>query len=200
MEVNVINILLATNNIHKKEEFNRMLNPLGYTVLSLKDKNIDIDIEENGISFDENATIKAKTIYGIVNIPVIADDSGLEVDYLNKKPGIYSARYGGEDLSDLDRCKLILSQLEGVSLEKRTARFCCSICYIDMLGKVYIVNASCEGKIGFEIKGENGFGYDNIFLYGNKTFAEIDGHLKDKVSHRAKAIDKFLNLLKNINC
>ena len=139
--------------------------------------------------------MKARAIYQIYKTAVIADDSGLEVDYLNKAPGVYSSRYAGENATDKEKCEKLLSELEGVPMEKRTARFVSVICYIDKDGKEHIVRGECEGYIGFEPRGENGFGYDPIFMYGDKSFAEISAEEKNSVSHRANAMRKFVKLI-----
>ena len=180
-----MDIIIATNNAHKVEEFKRILTPLGFNVFSLKDKNIKIDVEENGTTFEENAIIKAKAIYDIVKLPVIADDSGLCVDALNGEPGIFSARYGGKDLDQHSKNSLILKRLEGV--ENRSARFVCAIAYIDLKGKIHTFVANCEGSIGYEEKGKNGFGYDPLFMVGDKSFSEVSSEEKDLLSHRGKA-------------
>ncbi len=179
-----MDIIIATNNAHKVEEFKRLLTPLGYRVYSLKDKEIQVEIEENGSTFAENAMIKAQT-YDMVHLPVIADDSGICVDALDGRPGIYSARYGGEGLDDHGRNLKLLEELGGVT--DRTGRFVCSIAYIDAKGEKHSFEGVCEGVIGYEEKGENGFGYDPLFLVGEKSFAELSGAEKDALSHRGKA-------------
>ena len=180
-----MDIIIATNNAHKVEEFKRLLTPMGYRVYSLKDKEIKVEIEENGSTFAENAMIKAQTIYDMVHLPVIADDSGICVDALGGRPGIYSARYGGEGLDGHGRNLKLLEELGGVT--DRTGRFVCSIAYIDAKGEKHSFEGVCEGVIGYEEKGENGFGYDPLFLVGEKSFAELSGAEKDALSHRGKA-------------
>ena len=189
-----MDIIIATNNAHKVKEFKRMLEPIGFNVFSLKDKGISVEIEENGITFEENAMIKAKTIYDMVNVPVIADDSGICVDYLNGEPGIYSARYGGEGLDDHGRNMLLLKNMENA--DDRTARFVCAIAYIDKNGKEHIFKGVCEGNLGFGEKGENGFGYDPLFMVGEKSFADLDGDEKDAISHRGKANRMLYDFIK----
>ncbi len=189
-------IILASNNKGKIREVSEILTPLGFEVISLKDAGIDIDIEENGTTFKENAAIKARAIFEITKTAVIADDSGLAVDYLNGAPGVYSHRYGGENATDEEKNRKLLGELLGVADEKRTAAFICSICYIDKDGKEHFVDGRCNGKIGYEPKGENGFGYDPIFMYGDKSFAEISADEKNKISHRALALKSFCELLK----
>ncbi len=180
-----MDMIIATNNAHKVEEFKRLLTPLGHQAYSLKDRGIRVEIEENGSTFAENAMIKAKTIYDMVHLPVIADDSGICVDALDGRPGIYSARYGGEGLDDHGRNLKLLEELKGIA--NRGARFICSIAYIDATGETHSFEGVCEGVIGYEEKGANGFGYDPLFLVGGKSFAELSGAQKDALSHRGKA-------------
>jgi len=188
-------IVLASNNKNKLREIRDILTPRGFEVLSLKDCNIDIDIAETGTTFEENATIKAKTIYDITKLPCIADDSGLEVAYLNRAPGVYSHRYAGENATDHDRCMKILSELERVPIDEREARFVCAICYINADGLAKTVRGICEGYIGFEPRGENGFGYDPIFMYGSKSFAQLSAEEKNSISHRSNALKKLVEIL-----
>lgn len=189
-------IILASNNKGKIREIQEILSPLGYKIISMRDSGIDIDIEENGKTFKENAGIKARAIYKISHTAVIADDSGLEVDYLNGAPGVYSHRYAGENATDADRNNKLLSELSGIPEEKRGAAFVCEICYIDEVGREQYVRGECRGKIGYEPIGENGFGYDPLFMYGEKSFAEISAEEKNKISHRADALRKLCSILK----
>lgn len=189
-------LILASNNKHKLIEFDRILRPLGFEIISLADNNIDIEIEETGETFLENSIIKAKAIFDITKLPTIADDSGIEVDYLNKEPGIFSARYGGEGLNDVDRYELILKNLDGVEKEKRTARYVCAICMILENGEQLHIIETCEGSIAFEPSGDGGFGYDPIFLYEGKSFSSISAQQKDLVSHRGKALRMLSHKLK----
>lgn len=188
-------VILASNNQHKLAEIKKILEPLGYELVSQREAGINIEVEETGTTFEENAALKAEAIYKAAKTPVISDDSGLEVDYLNGAPGVYSHRFAGPDATDEDRCRKLLSELEGVSEEKRTARFVCVICYIDKDGKKSIVRGTCEGTIGTEARGCNGFGYDPVFMYRGSSFAEIPSEEKNKVSHRADALRKFSELL-----
>lgn len=188
-------IVLASNNNHKLREISEILEPLDFTVISQLQAGISLEVDEIGTTFEENAALKARAIYQIYKTAVIADDSGLEVDYLNKAPGVYSSRYAGENATDKEKCEKLLRELEGVPMEKRTARFVSVICYIDKDGKEHIVRGECEGYIGFEPRGENGFGYDPIFMYGDKSFAEISAEEKNSVSHRANAMRKFVKLI-----
>jgi len=189
-------IVLASNNKNKIAELKQILSPLGCEVIPQSEAGVNIEVEETGTTFEENSMIKAKAIHEISKMAVIADDSGLEVDYLDKAPGVYSHRYAGENATDKDRCKKILSELDGVSDEKRTARFVCVISYIDSSGKTSVLRGECEGYIGREMKGDNGFGYDPIFMIGDKSFAEISSEEKNTISHRANALKKLTEKLK----
>lgn len=183
-------IIFATGNPGKMKEVREILSDLDAEVLSLKDAGIEADIVEDGKTFEENAQIKAKAICELTGEIVLADDSGLEVDYLNKEPGIYSARYMGEDTSYRIKNANLIERLAGVPDEQRTARFVCAIAAAFPDGTVKTVRAAMEGRIGYEEKGENGFGYDPIFYlpeYGC-TSAEISMEEKNKISHRGKAL------------
>lgn len=185
-------IILASNNKNKLREFRNILEPLGYEVITQAEAGADIEAEETGTTFEENAFIKANAAYQLTKMPVIADDSGLEVDALGGEPGVYSARYAEEG----KRCAKVLSKLEGVPDEKRTARFVCAVCYINEKGESLTVKGICEGKIGYENRGINGFGYDPIFMYGERSFAELSAEEKNSVSHRAKALEQFEEMMK----
>ena len=167
-----------------------ILADLDMPVLSLKEAGISADIDENGTTFEENAVIKAKAIMELTGAIVLADDSGLEIDYLNKEPGIYSARYMGEDTSYQIKNQNLIDRLDGVPDEQRTARFACAIACAWPDGRVDTTYAAVEGIIGRESRGENGFGYDPIFYlpeYGCTT-AELDPETKNEISHRGKAL------------
>lgn len=187
-------LILATNNKGKVKEFKEILTPLGFDVVSQSEAGIDIEVEETGTNFEENAVLKAKAVYDIAKTYVIADDSGLEVDALDKKPGIYSARYEGLKTPH-ERNMRILEQLNGVEDEKRTARFVCTICFIRDNGEINTVRGTCEGKIGFEEKGTNGFGYDPIFVYKDRTLAQMSEDEKNSISHRGNAIKELLRII-----
>lgn len=189
-------VILASNNKNKLKEIREILSPLGYELISQSESGINLEVDETGTTFEENALLKARAIYKISGTPVISDDSGLEVDYLNGAPGVYSHRYAGENATDEERCAKLISELEGVEEEKRSARFVCVICYIDENGKEYTVRGTCEGLIGFKPEGENGFGYDPVFMYNGKSFAQISADEKNSVSHRADALRKFSEILK----
>ncbi|MBR4224059.1 MAG: RdgB/HAM1 family non-canonical purine NTP pyrophosphatase [Oscillospiraceae bacterium] len=184
-------IILATNNKNKLREFREILAPKGYEVISQSEAGADIEADETGTTFEENAYIKAKAIYDMLHVPVIADDSGLEVDFLKGAPGVFSARYAEPG----HRCERVLNELEGVPDAERTARFRCAICYIDAEGKSQYVSGSCEGRIGHERRGDNGFGYDPIFLYGDRTLAEMSADEKNAISHRGNAIKALCGIL-----
>lgn len=190
--------VIATKNKNKLEEFQRILKPFGIEALSQEDVGIDIDVVENGSSFIDNAKLKAKAIFNKCKIPTIADDSGLEVFALNNDPGIFSARYGGEFCkTDLDRTKLLLENMKNIDKNNRGARFVCAIYVIFENGDEHSIICYCDGDIGFEIKGANGFGYDPVFMVGEKSFAEIDSTQKDNISHRGKALRQFENIVKS---
>ena len=183
-------LIFATGNQDKMREIREILAGDDVEVLSLKDLDLDVDIVEDGSTFEENAAIKAKTICKMTGEIVLADDSGLEIDYLNKEPGIYSARYMGENTSYVEKNANLIGRLEGVPDEKRTARFVCAIAAAFPDGSVRIVRGTMEGRIGYEAKGENGFGYDPIFYlpeYGC-TSAELSREEKNRISHRGKAL------------
>lgn len=193
-------IILATKNKNKLVEVKAVLGN-DYEVLSMEDIGIDVDVEENGTTFEENATIKAEAICKICGKPVMADDSGLEIDYLDKKPGVLSARFLGHDTPyDIKNAK-ILEMLEDVPEEKRTARFVCSIAVAFPDRDTVVVRDTIEGIIGYESAGENGFGYDPIFYVPElkKTTAQLSMEEKNKISHRGKALVKMANRLKDMN-
>ncbi len=187
-------LILASNNKNKLREFREILEPMGFEVVSQSEAGADIEAEENGSTFAENAYIKAKAIYDIFKLPVISDDSGLVVDALDGAPGIYSARYA----EDGRLCEKVLSEMTDVPDEKRTARFLCSICYIDADGEKHIAEGTCEGKIGYEKLGTNGFGYDPIFMYNDRSFAELSAEEKNNVSHRSNALKKFREIIERL--
>ncbi|WP_273126641.1 XTP/dITP diphosphatase [Bacillus weihaiensis] len=191
-------ILIATMNNGKVKEFESMLQPLGYEVKSLLDLPQAIDVEETGLTFEENAQLKSDTIAAQFQIPVVADDSGLEVDYLDGRPGVYSARYAGLEKSDQKNMDKLVDELKNVHDEKdRSARFVC-VLSISIPGEATkTVRGTCEGYIAKEPRGENGFGYDPIFILKDqdKTMAELTKEEKNKISHRANALKKLKALL-----
>lgn len=183
-------IIFATGNAGKMKEIREILKDLDAEVLSMKEAGVEADIVEDGKTFEENAVIKAKTVCELTGEIALADDSGLEIDYLNKEPGIYSARYMGEDTSYRIKNANLIERLEGVPDEKRTARFVCAIAAAFPDGTVKTVRGTMEGRIGYEEAGENGFGYDPIFYipeYGCSS-AELSMEEKNKISHRGKAL------------
>ena len=183
-------IIFATSNEGKMKEVRSILEDLGMEVLSMKEAGIQADVVEDGTTFEENAVIKASEIAKVCDEIVLADDSGLEIDYLNKEPGIYSARYMGEDTSYAVKNQNLIDRLEGVGDEKRTARFVCAIAAAFPDGTVEVTKGIIEGRIGYEEKGSNGFGYDPIFYvpeYGCTT-AELTLEQKNEASHRGKAL------------
>ncbi len=191
-------VIVASGNQGKIKEIREILAPLDLEVVSMKDAGIEVDVEETGQSFEENALLKAKGIATLTDDLVIADDSGLEIDYLNKEPGIYSARYLGRDVSYDVKNQNLLDRMEGVPDEKRSARFVCAVAAILPNKKELVVRGVMEGRIGYEIKGEYGFGYDPIFYLPeyDKSSAEILPEEKNKISHRGKALQKMFLLLK----
>ena len=196
-----MNIFIASANKHKIEEFKEMLEPLGYEISSLNDLDEDIEIEENGHSFEENALIKARYIAKKFGIIAISDDSGLEIDALNKQPGIYSARFLGHDTSYDIKNAAILEKMKDVPEERRGAEFVCSICAILPDGKAVFAEGSLRGRVAHEIRGKEGFGYDPIFYlpqYG-KTTAELGNDFKNSVSHRSQALHKMEELIRNMS-
>lgn len=184
-------ILLATNNKHKLEEFRRIFNSTDIEILSLSDKNISIDVEEDSDTFEGNSFKKASEVQKISKIPTIADDSGICIDYLNGEPGVYSARYGGEGLNDTDRCNLVLQKLDGVEHDKRGAKFVCVITLVLDEDNFVSFRGECNGIVGTKIIGQGGFGYDPIFMVGDKSFSQMTAKQKDDVSHRGKALEKL---------
>ena len=197
-------IIFATGNKNKMIEIRMILKDLGCRILSQKEAGIQADVVEDGTTFEENALIKATEIAKIAhgmpeykNAVVMADDSGLEIDYLNKEPGIYSARYMGEDTSYDIKNQALLERLEGVPDEKRTARFVCAIAAILPDESSEVVRGTMEGIIGHEIAGKNGFGYDPIFFlpeYGC-TSAEVSPEKKNELSHRGEGLRKMRKIL-----
>lgn len=196
-------IIFATGNEGKMKEVRMILADLQIPVLSMKEAGIFADIDENGTTFEENAVIKAEAVAGCTvkeeNIVVLADDSGLEIDYLNKEPGIYSARYMGEDTSYTIKNANLIERLNGVPDEKRTARFVCAIAAAMPDGTSLVTRGTIEGIIGYEEKGENGFGYDPIFYLPEYQCysAELAPEEKNKISHRGKALEFMKEQLRN---
>ena len=193
-------IILATGNSGKMKEVSRILEDLGLAVISMRDAGINMEIEENGTTYEENALLKARAVAQSAggHCIVLADDSGLEIDYLNREPGVYSARYLGEQTSYRQKNKNLIERLAGVPDEKRTARFVCAIAAVLPDGRELTTLGVIEGRIGYEEKGSGGFGYDPIFFvpeYG-KTTAELTEEEKNAVSHRGRALSAMKKELK----
>ena len=191
-------VVFATSNEHKLTEVREILSGSGIEVLSLKDVNVSMeDVEETGKSFKENAIIKAKYVAEKTGMAALADDSGLEVDYINKEPGIYSARYMGEDTSYTIKNNNIIERLKDAKEGERSARFVCAIAAVFPDGRILDTQGTMEGEIAHEIRGENGFGYDPILYLPElkKTSAELSPEEKNAISHRGKALRSMKEML-----
>lgn len=189
-------IMIATSNAHKVEEFKHMLEPYGYEVKSLLDLDQEMEIEENGTTFEENALIKASAIHDLLGIEVIADDSGLAVNAMNGEPGVYSARFLGRDTSYDVKNQYIIDQCRHA--EDKGAQFVCAIAYVKQDGSHKIYRGVVEGEIYDHIEGEKGFGYDPIFYYPpfHTTLANVSENQKNEVSHRGIALRMLVDDLK----
>lgn len=190
-------IVIASNNAGKLREIRAILAPFGIEAISQKEAGFSADVEETGTTFEENALLKAKAVYTALHCPVIADDSGLMVDALDGAPGVYSHRFAGENATDQDRNDVLIQRLDGVSAEKRTARFVCVLCYCDADGNPQFFKGVCEGRIGTTPQGENGFGYDPLFCCYGKTMAQMTDDEKNKISHRANALQQLEEYFRN---
>ena len=186
-------LVLASKNQHKLVEMQTILGQLGLEVVLQSELGIDVDVDETGTTFAENALLKAKAVMEASHMAAIADDSGLVVDALKGAPGVYSARYGNKN-SDAERTAFLLENMADVPEEKRTGRFVSAIACALPDGRVVTAEGVCEGTILFETRGDNGFGYDPVFYVPQigKTFAEADGAEKNAISHRGKALEAFL--------
>ena len=195
----IMDFILATNNMKKLAEMQRILSPLGINVVTAKmlGKQLE-DVEEDGKTFEDNAKLKARAACKEMNMPAIADDSGLCVDYLDGAPGIFSARFAGEHGNDEKNNDLLLEKLDGVPLEKRTAHYVCAICCTFPDGREIVVRGECNGVIGFERVGHEGFGYDPLFLVDGKAFGRYTAEEKDKISHRGNALRLLTKELEKI--
>lgn len=194
-----MDFILATNNMKKLAEMQRILSPLGINVVTAKMLGITLeDVEEDGDTFEANARIKALAACKATNMPAIADDSGLCVDYLDGAPGIFSARFSGEHGNDELNNDLLLEKLDGVPMEERTAYYVCAICCEFPDGREIIVRGECHGHIGFERDGNEGFGYDPLFLINGKAFGRYTAEEKDKISHRGNALRLLTKELEKI--
>ncbi|MDO4364514.1 RdgB/HAM1 family non-canonical purine NTP pyrophosphatase [uncultured Eubacterium sp.] len=206
-----MDFILATNNMKKLAEMQRILSPLGINVVTAKMLGITLpEVVEDGDTFEANAKIKAESACKITGLPAIADDSGLCVDYLDGAPGIYSARFANievhngvnvdneKNADDEENNNLLLKKLEGVEESERTAYYVCAICCIFPDGREITVRGECHGTIGFERDGNAGFGYDPLFIINGKSFGKYEGEEKDKISHRGNALRKLTKELENI--
>ena len=188
--------IIATHNMKKRNELARILDPLGVSVLTAEQAGIELtDVEETGTTFEENARLKSQSGCKESGMPCIGDDSGLMVDALVGAPGVYSARYAGDHGNDPANIALLLENLKDVPDEKRTARFVCTVCCTYPDGREIVVSGKCEGKIGYAPKGDGGFGYDPVFMVGDKSFAELTAEEKDKISHRGNALKALAEVL-----
>ena len=192
-------IIIATHNKHKLTEMARILEPMGYEVVTDRDIGIELtDVEENGLTFLDNARIKSESGCKESGLICIADDSGLCVDALGGEPGVYSARYAGTHGDDEANNKKLLDNLKNVPDEKRTAHFECAICVSFPDGSEITATGRCDGKIGYEKRGSNGFGYDPLFMVGDKSFAELSAEEKDAISHRGNALKALKEKMTNV--
>ena len=199
-------IILASNNKKKIWELKEILSDIPVEIRSLSDENIDIDVIEDGVTFEENAKKKAKEIFEFLksknekDFIVLSDDSGLEVDYLNGEPGVYSARYAGEHGDDSKNNEKLLENLNGVPKDKRGAQFVCQLSMFDEDGKYYTVRGEVRGHILEELTGKGGFGYDPLFFYDpfNRTFGELTSEEKNEISHRGVALKELKKIISEI--
>lgn len=194
-------IVVATNNVGKAREFKELLEPLGFHVLTNLDLPEPIDVEETGTTFEENAFIKARAICELMGIPVIADDSGLIVDALGGRPGVYSARYAGEPTDDVQNYEKVLADLGDLPFEKRTARFYCCIVFVGPGLPDLVTEGTVEGRILYEPIGTNGFGYNPIFFVDEfgKSLAQCTSDEKNAISHRSSALKKMIEKLDKLS-
>ncbi len=191
-------VVLASRNRHKLEEIQNILARYDMELVLQSDLGLDIDVEENGTSFEENSELKARAVMEASGLPAIADDSGLCVDALGGAPGIYSARYGAPDcVTDWDRLCFLLRNLKGIRSEERTARFVCVITLLYPDGRKLVARGTCEGMIAYEPSGEDGFGYDPVFYLPTHgcTFAQMGQERKNQISHRANALNRLCQML-----
>lgn len=179
---------VATNNQKKLKEIQRILDSFGITAKTLKELGIAVEIEENGTTFEENAVIKAKTIAQLANLPTISDDSGLEVDALSGAPGVYTARFAGENATDDENIDKLLHEMKDVEKNDRTARFVSAVCLYMPDGRHTVCRGTCEGWIGYERIGDGGFGYDPVFMVDEISYSQMSPEAKDAISHRGSAL------------
>ncbi|MCI8813655.1 MAG: RdgB/HAM1 family non-canonical purine NTP pyrophosphatase [Lachnospiraceae bacterium] len=183
-------LIFATSNEEKMKEIREILADGDYEILSMAQAGFRVDVEENGATFEENARIKAQAVHDVSHTLVLADDSGLEIDYLNKEPGILSARYMGENTSYQVKNAKLLERLQGIPMERRTARFVCAVAAVFEDGRCVTVRETMEGYIGYEARGDNGFGYDPIFYMDPEgpSNSQLSMEEKNRLSHRGKAL------------
>jgi len=196
----MIKLLVATNNPGKVREYEALLTGLPLTLTYLAKEGVDIEVEETGSTFAENARLKAAAYARASGLLTLADDSGLEVDALGGEPGTRSARYAGQGASDEDRYRLLLNKLEGLPWERRTARFRCVIAIATPQGEARTAEGTCEGGIAFDPRGEHGFGYDPVFYMPEhgQTMAELEPEVKNRISHRARAAEGARRILQEL--
>ncbi len=188
--------IIATHNKKKLAELSRILLPLGIEAVTDRDLGLDLtEVEENGTTFEANAFLKAESACKESGLPAVADDSGLCVDALDGAPGLYSARYAGEGATDAEKIEKLLAALRDIPEGERTARFVSAICCVFPDGETLYARGECEGVIGFEPRGEGGFGYDPVFMVGDKSFAQMTAEEKDAVSHRGQSLRAFSKTL-----
>ena len=182
-------VIIASNNKGKIKEYKEILEPMGYEVLSQSEANINLEVEENGTTYEENAKLKAEAIYELTKTAVLADDSGISIDYFNGAPGVYSARFKPE-LNQKEKNLYVVNEMKDAQGEERNAQFVCCIYFIKENGERIVVQGICKGTIAIEPRGNNGFGYDPIFTAesNDKTMGEMSEEEKNKISHRAIAI------------
>ena len=190
--------VIATHNAHKLLEISRILAPLGISAVNDRDLGLTLpEVEETGTTFAENAYLKAASACAFTGLPAIADDSGLMVDALDGAPGVYSARYAGENATDADRVRKLLDALTGVPAGRRQARFVSAVCCVFPSGEMVRAEGTVEGAIAFAPAGDNGFGYDPVFLRGERTMAQLSPAEKDAISHRGRALAQFSEKLRD---
>ena len=189
-------VILASKNPHKLTELSAILSQHGFEIALESEYGLDIDVDETGTTFEENSLLKAEAVMKASGLPVLADDSGLMVDALDGAPGVYSARYAGEGATDADRNDKLLRELKNVPAHKRGAAFVSVVCGVFPNGEVLTARGECAGTVGFAPRGASGFGYDPLFLVGDRTYAELSDEEKDAVSHRGKAMRLFAERLK----
>lgn len=194
-------VVLATRNKGKIREIERLFAPLGWEIVSLDDFPQAPEVVEDGETFAANAIKKAVTISQATGLPAVADDSGLEVDALGGRPGVFSARYAGEHASDEENWRKLLVELQDTPMEKRTARFCCVLAYVEPGKEPITARGTCEGVILREPAGTNGFGYDPVFFLPELmcTMAQLEPERKNKISHRAKAMENLLGEIRRLS-